>query len=504
MIQTILLSLTFFILTAKANYCNLNGCSGVPQGCCGESNLLFCNDNENQCESACGGQWCDESFSYCSWSTCDGILRSTEWCNAEQGNCVGACGGMWCTNDDGGGSGTTPPTGPTPTPSANGLTPTSILAPTTLSAGTATTTRYWDCSGGACGCASLPFGPGTDSQPTHCHSNAMFVAPLENPYGATFYGTAAVSQELFGYNTQWLGRGCGTCYKLTGSSNIPGTPVVETTTVLKAANLCPPENPACSENKVHFDIAVPGFDVTRYSYAHVCETREAAEDEGFSACEFWMLNSQDATQNCDCSKFHSPVLQAGCSIFLSLNWNNPPVQYEEVECPMELDRLNCWEENDNAYPIGIPDFCESNVQDGASSSPVSTSPPTTTPAEPPTNSPSKHHSSPTTSPIKNPSEAPTKTPVVNPTMTPSTRPSPATNAPSGGASFCCSNDYKECNVSGWCSTSKERCETSCRNIWIEVGSCSTGLPKWSECTHNVDGCCAPATCQGNEWYRQCV
>jgi hypothetical protein len=40
-------------------------------------------------------------------------------------------------------------------------------------------------------------------------------------------------------------------------------------------------------------------------------------------------------------------------------------------------------------------------------------------------------------------------------------------------------------------------------LWIEEGSCS-GLPKYSQCTNNINGCCAPATCQGNQWYKQCL
>lgn len=74
--------------------------------------------------------------------------------------------------------------------------------------GNATTTRYWDCSGGACGC-----GFGNPKQPTHCHSNAMFVAPVGNVYGAKFYGSAALSKELGGGD--WLSSGCGKCFKVT-------------------------------------------------------------------------------------------------------------------------------------------------------------------------------------------------------------------------------------------------------------------------------------------------
>ena len=41
--------------------------------------------------------------------------------------------------------------------------------------GKATTTRYWDCSGGACGC-----GFGNKDFPTMCSSNALFKAPNRN------------------------------------------------------------------------------------------------------------------------------------------------------------------------------------------------------------------------------------------------------------------------------------------------------------------------------------
>ena len=67
----------------------------------------------------------------------------------------------------------------------------------------------------------------------------MFTAPAGNSYGASYYGTAAVSPALFGYNTYWLGEGCGKCWKVTGTSNINGKPEVPTTLMLKAANVCP-------------------------------------------------------------------------------------------------------------------------------------------------------------------------------------------------------------------------------------------------------------------------
>jgi hypothetical protein len=223
----------------------------------------------------------------------------------------------------------------------------------------ATTTRYWDCSGGSCGCAYLPFGPRNNSLPAYCHSNAMFSAPRGNPYDASFYGTAAVSKALGG--GEWLAEGCCRCWKVTGTSNISPYGGVSTTLVLKATNYCPPTNPACNNDKAHFDIAAPGFDFASSSLSNVCSTREANESAGFRACQSWMINSTDPSQNCDCSLFNDNALRDGCENFRTLYWDNVQVSYEEVTCPPELARLPCWEENGYGYPSGMPKFCSSNV-----------------------------------------------------------------------------------------------------------------------------------------------
>ena len=190
------------------------------------------------------------SSGYCNYRGCDGEPMGGPWCNETQERCEGNCAGTWCTSN---GPTPTPPTPTPPTPTPPTPTPPTPTPPT--GGMTATTTRYWDCSGGSCGCAYLP--TGDPAQPSHCHSNAMFEAPTNNPHGAKFYGTAAVSNVLFQdtNGNGWLGEGCGKCYKLTGTSNTPGYSGVETTLVLKAANYCPPENPLCSGNNAHFDIS---------------------------------------------------------------------------------------------------------------------------------------------------------------------------------------------------------------------------------------------------------
>ena len=293
---------------------------------------------------------------YCSWSSpiCNGV-DSSPWCSESYERCV-QCKGTWC-----GGKSTNAP----------------VATPPTSSPRMATTTRYWDCSGGACGCAYLPF-PGQDDKPAMCYSNAMFKAPSNNPYRAKFYGTAAISQALGGGD--WLAEGCGKCWKVTGKSNIAGFPSTETTLVLKGTNYCPPGNAMCAGNNAHFDISAPGFDVKEYSFANTCDKREPEEKVGFAACGRWLIDSNDPNENCDCSKFKDPVLRAGCENFFSLKWDNSPVAYEEVNCPAELSRLNCWEENGNDYPDDIPKFCASNIA-------FATEPPTATPSATPSAAP---------------------------------------------------------------------------------------------------------------------
>lgn len=247
----------------------------------------------------------------------------------------------------------------------------------------------------------------------------MFDAPTNNPYGAKFYGTAAVSQILFddaNRNNLWLGQGCGKCWKVSGQANIPGTDESTISTlVLKGTNVCPGSgNPTwCGGDKVHFDISAPGFDFTAASQSNVCSAPE------FGACEFW------PNQQCSCDAFSDPILKSGCENFKSLSWNNPTVTYEEVPCPFELERLNCWEENGNQYPFGIPDTCASNLYSGPTASPVTSAPtvatlaPTAATTAPTiatpaptvkTSAPTSATPAPIASITKGPTMAPTKTP----------------------------------------------------------------------------------------------
>jgi len=93
----------------------------------------------------------------------------------------------------------------------------------------------------------------------------------------------------------WTSSGCGKCWKVTGYSPITAA---STTLVLKGSNLCPPSNPACADNKVHFSIAAPGFEFLGSS--------EAMGDEaaGFASCGLWMIRYLNPNENCDFHLLH--------------------------------------------------------------------------------------------------------------------------------------------------------------------------------------------------------
>jgi len=147
--------------------------------------------------------------------------------------------------------------------------------------------------------------------------------------------------------------------------------------VLRGANFCPPEAMHC-DSGAHFDIAAPGFDVNGYSLSNNCKYLEPKESAGFEACSMWMIGAQDPSINCECKRFKNDVLRKGCENFLSLGWDNPIVEYEEITCPDEMlapSGTPCWEDNGNTYPefMNTPEACLSpSGEDAPTSSPIKT------------------------------------------------------------------------------------------------------------------------------------
>jgi hypothetical protein len=103
--------------------------------------------------------------------------------------------------------------------------------------------------------------------------------------------TMRIGQSFTGqlqYLQPYLGvlSGCGKCWKVTGTTNLGSyDSATISALVLKGANLCPSENEACSGEKVHFDIAAPGFDVNEFSLAQDCGALDPAEIDGYLGCK---------------------------------------------------------------------------------------------------------------------------------------------------------------------------------------------------------------------------
>jgi hypothetical protein len=115
-------------------------------------------------------------------------------------------------------------------------------------------------------------------------------------------------------------QACGKCYQLTKGSQV---------VVAKVDNWCPCQyNSACCKD--HFDLAIPGFDYAPSSAANNCQKTDKSilYYSGHQACMYW------PGQTCDCNKVSTDThLNDACKVFLSLNWDNPTVSYQEVTCP---------------------------------------------------------------------------------------------------------------------------------------------------------------------------
>jgi len=94
---------------------------------------------------------------------CDGTFQGG-FCDETSANCLGNCSGQqWCSCS----SPTTSAPQPTPTPP-----PVPTATPPPFADGNiATTTRYWDCSGGGCGYLA----GGDTSKETHCRGYVQIV-----------------------------------------------------------------------------------------------------------------------------------------------------------------------------------------------------------------------------------------------------------------------------------------------------------------------------------------
>lgn len=142
---------------------------------------------------------------------------------------------------------------------------------------------------------------------------------------------------------------------------------------------------------------------------------------------------------------------------------------------------------------------------GTTSMPISpsTSAPTLSPSKGPTMSPT---GAPVTFSPVTPSPVTTSSPTVDGSTdspTPSPTPSPTTNNASPSEA-CCSNNHKDCNMDEWCNENETQCGQCGDAMWLSGGALDGCIARWGACLGNEDGCCGPASCMGDEWYKQCL
>jgi hypothetical protein len=206
-----------------------------------------------------------------------------------------------------------------------------------------TLTHFWDCNGMACDAPTLqPWdlskyvaSPGYSPQNPDNHGGAV--------YGEKMWLVGAASDsmsELLGEHDPCCGTssessGCGKCVlmRVTDSVN------AEWTALVMKKNRCPPWSNGCEAGKLHFDMAVPGYDNLQYSTANVCGLRgnTGFESQQASAVlgDWYAQYDNTAAAGASLCSTLPTQFQEGCELFSSWGWTrgDPSAEYRVVDCP---------------------------------------------------------------------------------------------------------------------------------------------------------------------------
>jgi len=205
-------------------------------------------------------------------------------------------------------------------------------------------THYWDCSGQGCDATTLqPWDESKYISPPGYgpQDPADFGGPS---YGETMWLTGAASDslsELLGPDDPRCGTdpndggvgGCGRCVLIQNPDAVQS----DWTAIVMKKNRCPPNSNGC--DKVHLDIAAPGFDNLQYSTANVCGKRP---NTGFSsqkaseAAGRWYERCKDTAECIDLCSSLEPGMRKGCELFAKWGWRRGDprgIKYTAVDCP---------------------------------------------------------------------------------------------------------------------------------------------------------------------------
>jgi len=211
-------------------------------------------------------------------------------------------------------------------------------------------THFWDCSGMGCDARTLqPWNQGLNYKASPKYAP---IAPIgQTEHGEKMWMTGAASDALseqMGTADECCGSsdegGCGRCLLVrNANSDHP-----DWTAIVMKKNRCPPESNGCGQGKMHFDIAVPGYDNLQYSTANTCGNiglnnknygacpdgnKECADS---TVCGSWGSNGASSTATgCSCESMEDGVMKRGCELFSSWGWRSgdPEIEYQTVECP---------------------------------------------------------------------------------------------------------------------------------------------------------------------------
>lgn len=107
----------------------------------------------------------------------------------------------------------------------------------------------------------------------------------------------------------------------------------------------------------------------------------------------------------------------------------------------------------------------------------------------------------TASPIVPPPPLPTSMPSTAPTIVNIT----GNPTPSSTATNCCTWDFYHCGADYWCNESEQNCQSTCGGAWVEkIDPSMQCIAKYQECTGDMNACCDTLTCEGSDYYKQCV
>lgn len=128
--------------------------------------------------------------------------------------------------------------------------------------------------------------------------------------------------------------GCGKCLLIQNPDAVNS----DWAAVVMKKNQCPPWSNGCEVGKMHFDIAVPGFDNLQFSTANICGNPLTGfpSKQSSAALGSWYNQCQD-TSKCAhlCDKLPTQF-QAGCKLFASWGWKSGDpknAKFKSVVCP---------------------------------------------------------------------------------------------------------------------------------------------------------------------------